>query len=230
MKEIIIAIDGYSSCGKSTLAKMLSKEINYAYIDTGAMYRAVTLYFISQQVNIQNDKAVAEALKHIKIHFEKKKNERRTFLNDVDVEEAIRTMMVAKKVSEVAAVSAVRRKMVEQQQEMGSSKSVILDGRDIGTVVFPTAEVKIFLTAKLEERARRRHIEVKSKGKNISYEEVLENLRHRDHIDTSRADSPLKQAADAIVVDNTNLTQAEQMAMVLTLVNLRRKDQEIVGN
>ncbi|MEM0991757.1 MAG: (d)CMP kinase [Bacteroidota bacterium] len=222
MKEIIIAIDGYSSCGKSTLAKMLSQAIHYAYIDTGAMYRAVTLYFISQQTDITDEQAVAEALSHINIRFEQKNGESRTFLNGVDVEEAIRTMTVANKVSEVAAISAVRRKMVEQQQAMGESKSVILDGRDIGTVVFPTAAVKIFLTAKAETRAARRHAEIVRKGKNISYEEVLDNLRHRDHIDTSRADSPLKQAVDAVIVDNTNLTQEEQMAMVLALVNLRR--------
>ena len=140
----------------------------------------------------------------------------------MDVEEAIRTMAVANKVSEVAAISDVRRKMVEQQQTMGQSKSVILDGRDIGTVVFPDAALKIFLTASPSERARRRHAEMISKGKNVPYAEVLENLKHRDHIDSSREDSPLKQAEDAIVVDNTNLTQAEQMAMVLALVNLRR--------
>lgn len=222
MKEITIAIDGYSSCGKSTLAKMLSEQINYAYIDTGAMYRAVTLYFLTQNIAFEDTAAIDDALSKIHIQFKNKAGENRTFLNGKDVEEAIRTMAISGKVSEVAAISAVRQKMVHQQQEMGKSKSVILDGRDIGTVVFPKAEVKLFLTASPEERAKRRYEELQKKGQKVGFQEVLENLQHRDHIDSTREDSPLRQAEDAVIIDNSNLSIPEQLAIVLALVEQRR--------
>jgi len=222
LKDIIIAIDGYSACGKSTLAKLLSKEIAYAYIDTGAMYRAVTLYFLNHEIDLGNEKKVAEALTQINIHFKNEEGANVTYLNGEKVEEAIRTMRVSGKVSEVAALSSVRRKMVEQQQQMGKAKSVILDGRDIGTVVFPNAEVKLFLTASPEERAQRRYEELLQKSQETPLKEVLANLQHRDHIDSSRADSPLKQAEDAVVIDNTNLNLEEELAMVLALVEKRR--------
>ncbi|MEL6944337.1 MAG: (d)CMP kinase [Bacteroidota bacterium] len=222
MKDIIIAIDGYSACGKSTLAKLLSKEIGYAYIDTGAMYRAVTLYFLDHEIDFENEQAVAEALAEINIQFKNEEGANITYLNGKRVEEDIRSMRVSGKVSEVAALSSVRRKMVEQQQQMGKTKSVILDGRDIGTVVFPEAEVKLFLTASPEERAKRRYEELLQKGQETPLEEVLANLQHRDHIDSSRADSPLKQAEDAVVIDNTNLNLEEEVAMVKALIEMRR--------
>ncbi|MEM8524679.1 MAG: (d)CMP kinase [Bacteroidota bacterium] len=222
MKDIIIAIDGYSACGKSALAKLLSKEIGYAYIDTGAMYRAVTLYFLDHEIDLENEQAVAEALSQINIQFKNEEGTNTTCLNGKKVEEAIRTMRVSSKVSEVAALSSVRRKMVEQQQRMGKAKSVILDGRDIGTVVFPDAKVKLFLTATDQERAQRRYDELLQKGQETPIKEVLANLKHRDKIDSSRADSPLRQAEDAVLIDNTNLTLEEEVAMVLGLIKIRR--------
>ncbi len=223
MKDIIIAIDGHSSCGKSTLAKMLSKKIGYSYIDTGAMYRAVTLFFIREKVELSDSVAVAKALANIRIHFENIEGKNTTFLNDENVEGTIRGMKVSSLVSEVAAISAVRRKMVEQQQEMGKRKSIVMDGRDIGTVVFPDAEVKLFVTASIEQRTQRRHLELQQKGKVVTYEAVKENLQHRDFIDSTRKDSPLKQAEDAVYLDNTNLSIEEQLAMVKALVRERRK-------
>lgn len=224
MKNIIIAIDGHSSCGKSTLAKMLSKQIGYAYIDTGAMYRAVTLYFIQQQIDVNEASEVKRSLPDIRIHFEAINGKNTTFLNAKNVEETIRGMEVSALVSEVAALPIVRRKMVEQQYLMGKQKSIVMDGRDIGTVVFPDAELKLFVTASLPQRTQRRFLELKKKGKEVSYDEVSSNLQHRDHIDSTRADSPLRQAEDAVFLDNTNLTIEEQLAMVEALVKLRRKD------
>ncbi len=217
MKKIIIAIDGYSACGKSTLAKALAKTLGYAYIDTGAMYRAVTLYFLAQQVDLNIPTAVQSALNNITIHFELINGKNTTFLNSEDVESSIRTIEVSQKVSEVAAISAVRKKMVAQQQRMGKSKGVVLDGRDIGTVVFPDAELKIFLTASIAERTRRRFQELQRKNKAITYSEVLQNLQHRDHLDSTRADSPLKKAADAVIIDNTYLTPNQQLEQALTM-------------
>ncbi len=218
MYSIIIAIDGYSACGKSTLAKTLSQQLGYAYIDTGAMYRATTLYFIRHNINLNDNQAIEAALAIINIHFEYLDGLNTTFLNDENVEQAIRSIEVSNLVSEVAAIPAVRRKMVQQQQQMAKTKGFVLDGRDIGTVVFPDAELKIFLTASIAERTRRRFKELQQKNTIITYSEVLENLQHRDHIDSTRKDSPLRKADDAILLDNTYLNKEEQLSKVLTLV------------
>ena len=219
MKKIIIAIDGYSSCGKSTLAKALAKELHYAYVDTGAMYRAVTLYFLDNNVDINNQAAVLDALKHIDIHFERKKTGNHTFLNGIDIEDEIRTMRISEMVSPVSTLSDVRRFLVAQQQKMGSRKGVVMDGRDIGTVVFPNAELKIFLTADKNIRTQRRFDELTKKGQVVDFEAIKRNLVERDLIDSNRADSPLRQAEDAILIDNSHLTPAEQMQKVLDLVH-----------
>lgn len=215
MEQIIIAIDGFSSCGKSTLAKALSKAMNYAYADTGAMYRAVTLFFLENNVSIEDEQAIREALQRIEIHFERVNSQNHTFLNGEDVEHKIREMRIANWVSPVAAIPAVRRAMVAQQQQMGKRKSIVMDGRDIGTVVFPNAELKIFVTADPNIRAERRRLELESKGQNVDFELVKQNLLERDHIDSTRADSPLRQAADALLLDNSNLTQHEQLQIAL---------------
>ena len=221
--KIIIAIDGYSACGKSTLAKDLSKKMGYAYIDTGAMYRAVTLFFLRNEVDFDSEAAVADALSKITIDFVNVKGKNRTLLNGEDVEEEIRKMYVSQKVSPVATISAVRRAMVAQQQQMGEKKGVILDGRDIGTVVFPKATLKLFLTASPDIRTQRRFEELQVKKQVSTFEEIKANLLERDHIDSSRADSPLRQATDAIVIDNSNLSKKEQLAMVKALVKERIK-------
>ncbi|MEY4937136.1 MAG: hypothetical protein RIS64_3495 [Bacteroidota bacterium] len=215
---MIIAIDGYSACGKSTLAKALGKVLHFAYIDTGAMYRAVTLYFLRHSVDLTDVKQVQNALAHIEIHFERKKSGNHVFLNGEDIESEIRTMYVSDCVSQVAAISEVRRQMVRLQQAMGQRRSLIMDGRDIGTVVFPTADLKIFLTADPITRTQRRVDELKSKGQLIDFEVVKHNLQERDRIDSTRLDSPLKQAEDAILMDNTHLTPEEQLQKVLELV------------
>lgn len=215
MKKIIIAIDGFSSCGKSTLAKALSKAMNYAYADTGAMYRAVTLFFLENNISIQDEEAVREALERIEIHFERVNAQNHAFLNGKDVERQIREMRVANFVSPVAAIPAVRRAMVAQQQVMGKRKAIVMDGRDIGTVVFPDAELKIFVTADPIIRAERRRNELLAKGENIDFEAVMKNLLERDHIDSTRRDSPLRQAEDALLLDNSNLTQDEQLQLAL---------------
>jgi len=220
-KKITIAVDGFASCGKSTLAKGIAKVLEYAYIDTGAMYRAVTLYCIENEVNTEDNDAVQSALNNLDIRFKTIDGKNTTFLNGKNVEEDIRKMYVSKFVSEVAAVSSVRRAMVREQQEMGKEKGVILDGRDIGTVVFPDAELKLFMTASIEVRTQRRLLELQSKGQTVSLEEITENLQHRDRIDSTRADSPLKQANDAIVIDNSNLSENEQLAMCLVLAKCR---------
>ena len=218
MRKIIIAIDGYSSCGKSTLAKALAQELHYAYVDTGAMYRAVTLYFLENDLDF-NDKAnVLDALKNIEIHFENTPLGNHVFLNGKDVESEIRTMRISEMVSPVATISEVRRAMVAQQKKMGSRKAIVMDGRDVGTVVFPNAELKIFLTADTDVRTQRRFDELKSKGQVADYDAVKNNLVERDLIDSNRADSPLRQADDAILIDNTNLTPDEQLAKVMNLV------------
>jgi len=219
LKKIIIAIDGYSSCGKSTLARELARVLHYIYIDTGAMYRAVTLYFINHNIDFKNEEEVTNALNNISIDFRKIKSEIHTFLNSQDVETSIRSMQVSELVSEVSAISSVRSFLVQQQQAMGQQKGIVMDGRDIGTVVFPSAELKIFLTASPEIRATRRKKEYEQKGIDISLEEVKNNLAHRDHIDSTREDSPLRQAADAILLDNSYLTKEEQLKFVLDLMS-----------
>jgi len=224
LKKITIAIDGFSSTGKSTLAKQLAKELEYVYVDTGAMYRAVA-YFAMQHNLIGADffkkEALIEALADIKLEFRFNADLgfAEMYLNGENVEKQIRTIEVSNFVSKVAAVSEVRAKLVEQQQEMGTNKAIVMDGRDIGTVVFPNAELKIFMTASAETRAQRRFDELQQKGDNVSYEEVLKNVVERDYMDTHREDSPLVIADDAIEIDNSYLNKEEQFAAVLELVN-----------
>lgn len=225
MKKIIIAIDGFSSCGKSTLAKALAKELNYGFVDSGAMYRAVTLYLIQHKIVLQDLPAVGKALEAIRIRFVASSSGNRTYLNGQDVEDQIRTMEVSEWVSPVAAIPIVRRAMVKQQQEMGNEKGIVMDGRDIGTVVFPKAELKLFVTADPEVRAQRRFLELKNKGHEIELAEVKKNLQERDHIDSTRADSPLRQAEDALVLDNTNFTPAQQLKVALDLAQAKIHDQ-----
>lgn len=215
MKKITIAIDGFSSCGKSTMAKDLAREIGYIYIDSGAMYRAVTLYCI--QNNIIKDKVIDIArlnneMPNIHINFKLSPSSGRpeTYLNGVNVENEIRTMEVSNLVSLVSAVDFVRSAMVEEQQNMGKKKGIVMDGRDIGTTVFPNAELKIFVTASADIRAERRYEELKAKGTPANYNEILENVKQRDYIDQNREVSPLKKADDALLLDNSNLTIAEQ--------------------
>lgn len=215
MKKITIAIDGFSSCGKSTMAKDLAREIGYIYIDSGAMYRAVTLYCLENGmvVNGEIDKERLKAsMEQIKISFQLNAETGRpdTYLNGVNVEGKIRTMEVSSLVSPVATLDFVRQAMVAQQQAMGKEKGIVMDGRDIGTTVFPDAELKIFVTASAEIRAQRRYDELKAKGQDASYEEILANVKERDFIDQNREVSPLRKANDAILLDNSNLTIAEQ--------------------
>lgn len=217
MKRIIIAIDGYSSCGKSTLAKAMAKALHYAYLDSGAMYRAVTLYFLDQAVDYNNPEQVADALTKIEVHFERINGQNCTFLNGLNVENEIRQMRVSSHVSPVSAISAVRRAMVKQQQAMGKRRGIVADGRDIGTVVFPDAELKIFLTADLDVRTSRRHLELAAKGIDAEWDDIQKNLSERDQMDSSRADSPLRKADDAIVIDNTLLSEKEQLEKALAL-------------
>lgn len=215
MKKIVIAIDGHSSSGKSTMAKELAQEIGYVYIDTGAMYRTVTLYALRQgyiQGNSINEKALEADMPRLSITFQSNPGTGKsdTFLNGEDVEKEIRGMEVANKVSLVASLGFVRKAMVAQQQAMGKEKGIVMDGRDIGTVVFPHAELKLFVTASPEVRAQRRVDELLAKGEKVSYEEVLENVKKRDFIDSTREESPLRKADDAIVLDNSNMSRAEQ--------------------
>ncbi len=220
MHKIIIAIDGYSSCGKSTLAKQLAKTLEYRFIDSGAMYRAVTLYLINHQIDIYNLDAVAESLKNIKIDFKinPENHLQETYLNDENVEMALRiNSRIASIVSDVSAISEVRRFLVKQQQFLGNEKGIVMDGRDIGTVVFPHAELKIFVTADPQIRAQRRFDELKEKGQTTTIEEVLANLQKRDHIDTTRADSPLVKAEDAIVLDTSNMNREQQFQFAYDL-------------
>ena len=221
-KSFIIAIDGFSSCGKSTLAKTLAKRLGFTFIDTGAMYRAVTLYLIENKVDFQDENALKRALENIDIEIKKQGEENRFFLNGKDVSEAIREMYVSEKVSEVSALPAVRETLVRQQQKMGAEGKVVMDGRDIGTVVFPDAHLKIFMTASPEVRAQRRYEELRGKGEEVTLEEVRQNLNHRDQIDTTRAVSPLRQAEDAVLLDNSHLNREEQLEFVLGLVEACR--------
>jgi cytidylate kinase len=218
VKKIIIAIDGYSSCGKSTLAKGLAKTLHLAYLDSGAMYRAVTLYFLEKNIDYEDLSAVEAALAHISIHFERLHGQNHTFLNDRDVETEIRSMRVSEHVSPVSAISLVRKAMVKQQKDFGKRRNIVADGRDIGTVVFPDADLKIFLIADADVRTSRRHLELASKGIDAEWDDILKNLMERDRIDSTRADSPLRQAEDAIVLDNTLLSEEEQLKKALALV------------
>lgn len=218
MKKIIIAIDGYSACGKSTLAKQLAEKLNYIFLDTGAMYRAVTLFLLRNTIDWNNAELLENALKNIHIDFKKTTSAYSTYLNNENVEEEIRNMHVANKVSEVAAVSAVRKFLVKQQQEIGKQKGIVLDGRDIGTVVFPNAEVKLFITASMEVRVARRYKELSQKDIRITHEIIRKNLMKRDLEETTRTDSPLIQHPDAIVIDTSYLTPEQQLESAFMIV------------
>jgi cytidylate kinase len=211
-KKIIITIDGWSSCGKSTLARQLARELGYVYVDSGAMYRAITLYFLRNNIDFTDEKEVKAALKDVNLEFifNDKSESSEMYLNGENVEYLIRDLIIAEKVSDVAAIRAVREFAVAQQQKMGKKKGIVMDGRDIGTVVFPHAELKIFMTADNTVRVERRFKELYEKNPNISIEEVKNNLEMRDYIDSHREVSPLKKADDALELDNTNLTEEQQ--------------------
>lgn len=223
IQKIIIAIDGYSSCGKSTTAKMVAARLGYGYIDTGAMYRSVTLYFIENNISLTNPKEVSRALGEIQIsfHHNPKNNLNETFLNGVNVEKEIRKMYVSDLVSEVSAIPEVRHAMVSQQQKMGRKKGIVMDGRDIGTRVFPDAELKLFMTADLTLRAIRRQQELLEKNQLVNLDEIRSNLEHRDKIDSGRQESPLRKAEDAIEIDTSFITIEEQVEMVLEIATSR---------
>lgn len=229
MKKITIAIDGYSSCGKSTLAKTLAQNISYAHVDTGSMYRCVTLYAQKNGL-IENDLVdvvgLISQLEKINISFQRIEgsNSSEVYLNGVNVEDPIRRMEVSNDVSKISVIKAVREKMVHMQQAMGLDKGIVMEGRDIGTVVFPNAELKIFMTASIEIRVQRRFDELKAKGLDNTLEEVKENVISRDHEDTHRKESPLLQANDAVVLDNSHMTRDEQLDFVLKLVEERTSD------
>jgi len=216
--HIIVAIDGYSSCGKSTLAKALAKKLSFVYVDSGAMYRAVALFFLRNNVDIKDSKQVAAALKNIHLNFHSRDYETHITLNGEEVSGEIRQMPVSESVSAIAAIPEVRHEMVRQQQRMGRSKSIVMDGRDIGTTVFPDATIKIFMTADPKVRAERRYKELHEKNPDITLEDVFENLAHRDYQDTTRKESPLVRAEDAIILDNTDLTPDEQLLFALSAV------------
>lgn len=222
-KKIIIAIDGYSSCGKSTLARQLAEALGYHYIDSGAMYRAITLYFLRNNIDLSNHDQIHEALENIHLSFERNPLTQKSeiYLNDENVEAFIREMLVAEKVSEVAAIREVRLLAVAQQQKMGRRKGIVMDGRDIGTVVFPEAELKIFMTADPEIRVMRRFDELYPTHPLITIEEVKNNLELRDYIDSNREESPLRKADDAVVLNNSNMTREEQLEKVLGWVGER---------
>jgi cytidylate kinase len=223
MKKITIALDGFSSTGKSTLAKQIAKELGYVYVDTGAMYRGITYYAMQHQLVSEqylDKEGLIAQLPQIKLQF--KFNPALGFaemyVNEINVEQAIRTIEVSRLVSKIAEISEVRAKLVEQQQQMGKDKGIVMDGRDIGTIVFPDAELKIFMTASAKTRAQRRFEELVEKGQHVSFEEVLQNVEERDYIDTHRADSPLVKAHDAIELDNSVMTKQEQFDVVMDLV------------
>jgi cytidylate kinase len=217
MKKIIIALDGHSSCGKSTTAKRVAAKLGYAFIDTGAMYRAVSLYFHEHHISLTNPIEVAKALEniHITFQFNEDRGASDVFLNGLNVEAEIRKMYISQLVSEVSAITAVRKSMVAQQQKMAKHRGVVMDGRDIGTKVFPDAEVKVFMTADPVVRAERRQKELLDKGEIIDLDEILENLQKRDIIDSTREEGPLVQAADAILMDTSFMTLEEQVEFVI---------------
>jgi CMP/dCMP kinase len=231
MNKIIIAIDGYSACGKSSTAKAVAQALNYTYIDSGAMYRAVTLYFLQNFVSLDNPREVDKALGDIEIEFRRgtltadeeapAPAQTHTYLNGQDVEHEIRQMYVSDQVSEVSRLGDVRRFLVAQQQKMGKRKGIVMDGRDIGTVVFPQAELKLFMVAELMERAKRRQDELMELGQLVNIDQIAENLRKRDLIDTTRAESPLRQAPEAHVVDTTYITFGEQLAIIMRMAYTR---------
>ncbi len=222
MKKIVIAIDGYSACGKSSTAKAVAKALNYTYIDTGAMYRAVTYYFTKEKfVSLSNDKEVQQALIEIELDFRynDKTKHNEICLNGVSVEDEIRQMSISDKVSEVSTLARVRHFLVAQQQKMGKKRGIVMDGRDIGTVVFPDAELKIFMIADNLERAKRRQQELLAKEQLVALDDIIENLQKRDLIDSTRAESPLRKADDAIEIDTTFITLDEQIEIILQYYN-----------
>lgn len=227
-KPLTITIDGWSSCGKSTLARQLAAALNYVYIDSGAMYRAITLYFLRNHVDWTKRKAVEEALHNINLEFRfsEKRQQSEMYLNDENVEFVIRDMVVAEKVSEIAAIKDVRSFAVAQQRKMEDVNGIVMDGRDIGTVVFPNAALKIFMTADSAVRVERRFRELFEKNPNITIEEVKSNLAMRDYIDSNREVSPLRKAADAIELNNTNLTMVEQLEIALKWANSKLHHQQ----
>ncbi|MDW7694191.1 (d)CMP kinase [Flammeovirgaceae bacterium SG7u.111] len=223
MNNLIIAIDGHAGCGKSTTAKSVAKKLGYTFIDTGAMYRATTLWFMENNIDLSDEKAVATALTKIKLRFEfnAEKGFAEMILNGENVENQIRSMEVSNKVSEVSALRTVRTFLVEQQQEMGKKGGIVMDGRDIGTVVFPNADLKVFMTASIETRARRRQLELASKGKDVDLQSIIDNLGQRDEIDSSRKESPLKKAEDAIEIDTSDMTIKGQIEKVIALAKTK---------
>ncbi len=220
MKNIIITIDGWSSCGKSTLAKQLAKKLGYVYVDSGAMYRAITLHFLRNHINWLNAAEVDKAIEDITLEFKlnPKNQQSEIYLNEENVEYVIRDLVIAEKVSEIAAIKEVRTFAVAQQQKMGLQKSIVMDGRDIGTTVFPNAELKIFMTADIAVRVERRYVEMFEKNPNTSIDDVKANLEMRDYIDSNREISPLKKADDAVTIDNTSISIEEQLNFALKLV------------
>ena len=220
-QKIIIAIDGHASCGKSTLAKTIAKNLEYIYLDSGAMYRAVTLYVIENNVDIANEKSLKNALQniHISFRYNAETQQSDTYLNAKNVEQTIRSKKVAQRVSEVATIAEIRHFLVQQQRAIGQNRGLVCDGRDIGTVVFPDAELKIFLTANIITRTQRRYDELQGKGIVMTAAEISDNLQQRDFIDSTRAVSPLRKAEDAIVLDNSDLSREEQLQQVLEWVN-----------
>lgn len=225
MKKIIITVDGFSSCGKSTMARQLAKELNYVFVDSGAMYRAIALYFLRNHISLANTHAVIKAIKNIQLEFvfNGYTGKSDMYLNDENVEGLIRDMLVSEKVSEVAAIKEVREFAVAQQQKMGEKKGLIMDGRDIGTTVFPNAELKIFMTADNTVRVERRFKELFEKNPSVTLEEVKNNLEMRDYLDTNREISPLRKADDALILDNTDLTPDEQLKVALKWAKERMK-------
>ncbi len=225
MNKIIIAIDGYSSCGKSTLAKQMAKKLGYVFVDTGAMYRAITLFFLRNKINLRNTQEVIDALQKIILSFSFNDVTEKSdiYLNGENVELEIRNMPVSENVSAVSTLKEVREFAVHQQQQMGLQKGIVMDGRDIGTTVFPNAELKIFVTASIEVRVERRYKELIGNNTNTTKEEVQANLEKRDYIDSHRDVSPLRQAADAIVLDNSSMTREEQLQLALNWVQEKIK-------
>ena len=227
MKKIIVAIDGYSSCGKSTMAKELAKNVGYVYVDTGAMYRAVSLFGLRNGIitdDTIDETRLQQAMHNIQIGFKTNAaGKQETYLNGENVESLIRTLEVANGASRVSAIGFVRRELVRQQQRMGIDKGIVMDGRDIGTVVFPDAELKVFITASPEVRAQRRYDELQAKGQPEAYDAVLANVKERDYRDTHRAESPLRQADDAVLIDNSHMTKAEQSVLLQHLFDERTR-------
>ncbi|PTS95989.1 (d)CMP kinase [Pedobacter sp. HMWF019] len=230
MKNIIVAIDGYSSCGKSTVAKAVAKQLNFVYIDSGAMYRAVTVYFLENKIQITDEEQIKMALLNVHIKFNNVSGKTIVLLNENDISERIREMEISEYVCHVSALKQVRVAMVEQQQKMADHLNIIMDGRDIGTTVFPNAQVKIFMTADPKVRADRRYLELQASNQKVTIEEVFNNLAHRDYEDTTRQESPLIHSKDATTLDNTNLTHEEQLNFVIDLVREAIFEQDISLN